>query len=382
MAEIKNSLDVTPRRYVISGGGTGGHIFPALSIANEIRRRDSRAQILFVGAKGRMEAEKVPAAGYEILTLDVKGLERKKLYKNFAIIYRLIKSMLTVRKVLRNFRPDIAIGVGGYASAPTLMTANLLRIPTLVQEQNSYAGVTNKVVGRRANSVCVAYKGMERFFPQEKIRLTGNPVRQDLFTIGKHDPAAYEYFGLRSDRKTILVIGGSLGARTINESVADALPLLAAREDIQVLWQTGKGYAAKAQAQVKALVGATNIVTTDFVYRMDMAFSIADLVVSRAGAGSISEFCLLKLPVILVPSPNVSEDHQTKNALALVDEGAAIMVRDGEAREKLLATIFDTIDNKSVIDSLSSNISRLALPDAAKVIVDEIEQIIAQKRKS
>ncbi len=382
MAEIKNSSDGTPRRYVISGGGTGGHIFPALSIANEIRRRDPRAQILFVGAKGRMEAEKVPAAGYEILTLDVKGLERKKLYKNFAIIYRLIKSMLTVRKVLRNFRPDIAIGVGGYASAPTLMTANLLRIPTLVQEQNSYAGVTNKVVGRRANSVCVAYKGMERFFPQEKIRLTGNPVRQDLFTIGKHDPAAYEYFGLRSDRKTILVIGGSLGARTINESVADALPLLAAREDIQVLWQTGKGYAAKAQAQVKALVGATNIVTTDFVYRMDMAFSIADLVVSRAGAGSISEFCLLKLPVILVPSPNVSEDHQTKNALALVDEGAAIMVRDGEAREKLLATIFDTIDNKSVIDSLSSNISRLALPDAAKVIVDEIEQIIAQKRKS
>lgn len=382
MAEIKNSSGVTPRRYVISGGGTGGHIFPALSIANEIRRRDPRAQILFVGAKGRMEAEKVPAAGYEILTLDVKGLERKKLYKNFAIIYRLIKSMLTVRKVLRNFRPDIAIGVGGYASAPTLMTANLLRIPTLVQEQNSYAGVTNKVVGRRANSVCVAYKGMERFFPQEKIRLTGNPVRQDLFTIGKHDPAAYEYFGLRSDRKTILVIGGSLGARTINESVADALSLLAAREDIQVLWQTGKGYAAKAQAQVKALVGATNIVTADFVYRMDMAFSIADLVVSRAGAGSISEFCLLKLPVILVPSPNVSEDHQTKNALALVDEGAAIMVRDGEAREKLLATIFDTIDNKSVIDSLSSNISRLALPDAAKVIVDEIEQIIAQKRKS
>ncbi|KGN81692.1 UDP-N-acetylglucosamine--N-acetylmuramyl-(pentapeptide) pyrophosphoryl-undecaprenol N-acetylglucosamine transferase [Porphyromonas cangingivalis] len=368
-------------KYIISGGGTGGHIFPALSIANEIRRRDPQAKFLFVGAKGRMEEEKVPAAGYEILTLPVKGLDRKRLHKNIPILYRLIKGLFTVRKVLKAFAPDIAIGVGGYASAPTLITANLLGVPTLVQEQNSYAGVTNKIVGRWAKKVCVAYKGMERFFPKENIILTGNPVRQDLFEVSKHAPEAYEYFGLRPDRKTVLVIGGSLGAKTINDSISAALGRLAQRKDIQVIWQTGKGYIGKAKAEVQALGDCDNIVVTDFVYKMDLAFSVADLVVSRAGAGSISEFCLLELPVILVPSPNVSEDHQTKNAMALVNEGAAIMVKDSDAREQLASLLLDVVDDDDRRTLLSRNISKLALKDSAKRIVDEIEYIIAQNKR-
>ncbi|MDO4695458.1 MAG: undecaprenyldiphospho-muramoylpentapeptide beta-N-acetylglucosaminyltransferase [Porphyromonas sp.] len=367
------------RKYIISGGGTGGHIFPALSIANEIRRRDPQADILFVGAKGRMEEEKVPAAGYEIFTLPVKGLERKRLHKNIAIIYRLVKSLFSVRKVIKDFAPDIAIGVGGYASAPTLIMANLLGVPTLVQEQNSYAGVTNKIVGRRAKKVCVAYKGMERFFPEERIILTGNPIRQYLFEVGRHATEAYEYFKLRSDRKTILVIGGSLGARTINESVSNALQELSRRTDIQIIWQTGKGYITKARAELSALGDCDNISVTDFVYRMDLAFSVADLVVSRAGAGSISEFCLLGLPVILVPSPNVSEDHQTKNAMALVNEGAALMVRDCDAREQLVPLLLETIGDQDRREMLAENISKLALKNSARRIVDEIELIISQK---
>lgn len=368
-------------KYIISGGGTGGHIFPALSIANEIKRRDPQAKILFVGAKGRMEEEKIPAAGYEILTLPVKGLDRKRLYRNIPILYRLIKGLFTVRKVLKDFVPDIVIGVGGYASAPTLITANMLGIPTLVQEQNSYAGVTNKIVGRWAKKVCVAYKGMERFFPKHNIILTGNPVRQDLFEVSRHAPEAYEYFGLDPQCKTVLVIGGSLGAKTINDSISDSLSELAQCKGIQVIWQTGKGYIGRAKADVEALEGCDNIVVTDFVYRMDYAFSVADLVVSRAGAGSISEFCLLGLPVILVPSPNVSEDHQTKNAMALVDEGAALMVKDCDAREKLPALLLKVIDDREQRELLGQNISKLALKDSAKRIVDEIEGIIAQNKK-
>lgn len=359
-------------KYIISGGGTGGHIFPALSIANEIKRRDPAAKILFVGAKGRMEEEKVPAAGYEILTLPVKGLDRRRWYRNFSVIYRFVKGMLTVRRVIREFRPDAVIGVGGYVSAPTLMVANLSGVPTLVQEQNSYAGVTNKLVGRWAQRICVAYKGVDRFFPKDKVVLTGNPVRQDLLDVPRGTAQAYEYFGLRPDRKTILVIGGSLGAKTMNESMSAGLPQIAQQKDIQVIWQTGKSYLSRAKSEVAALEGCDNIIATDFVYRMDLAFSISDLVVSRAGAGSISEFCLLSLPVILVPSPNVSEDHQTKNAMALVSEDAALMVRDVEARETLLPTMMRLIVDDDHRSRLSENISKLAMPHSAARIVDEI----------
>ncbi len=360
-------------RVIISGGGTGGHIFPALAIANEIRLRFPEAEILFVGAEGRMEMQRVPAAGYKIVGLPVAGFDRKNLFKNIPVLFKLWKSMSLARKTVKDFQPGIVVGVGGYASGPTLKVANQLGIPTLVQEQNSYAGVTNKLLARKASRICVAYEGMEQFFPKEKIVLTGNPVRQDLKCTDEKRREAYAYFGLDPEKKTILVLGGSLGARTINQSMIQSLEQIGNNTGVQFIWQTGKVYYENACESVKGKTLPIHL--TDFVSRMDLAYSVADLIVSRAGAGSISEFCIVGKPVILVPSPNVSEDHQTKNALALVNKGAAVMIRDDKAVNELIPEVFALLEKEAETKSLSENIRLLALPDAASRIVDEIEKI-------
>ena len=302
-------------RVLISGGGTGGHIFPAVSIANEIKSRYPHAEILFVGAESRMEMEKVPAAGYKIVGLPVYGFDRRNLLRNFKVLWNLLKSIAMARKVVKEFRPDIAVGVGGYASGPTLWAASHMGIPTLLQEQNGYAGVTNKLLASKAEAICVAYEGMERFFPADRIVMTGNPVRQDLFNSTLSREEAVEFFGLDASKKTILVVGGSLGARTINQSIAQHINDIK-DSNVQLIWQTGKSYDADAQALLEA-TPCNNMKQMAFISRMDMAYKAADLVISRAGASSISELCLLEKPVILVPSPNVAEDHQTKNAEAL-----------------------------------------------------------------
>lgn len=361
-------------RYLISGGGTGGHIFPAISIANAIKARDKEAEILFVGAIGRMEMERVPQAGYPIEGLPVRGFDRKNLLKNISVLLDLWKSIKKAKKIIRDFKPDIAIGVGGYASAPTLKAASKFGVPTLLQEQNSYAGVTNKMLASKASKICVAYEGMEKFFPAEKIIMTGNPVRQDLLSIPPKEEEAYQFFGLNPKKKTLLIVGGSLGARTINQSVTAGLEAVA-ESDIQVIWQTGKFYIEKARKDAEKHISSTFIVT-DFVARMDYAYSIADLVISRAGASSISELCLLKKPAILVPSPNVAEDHQTKNAMALVKKNAAIMVQDREAVEKLIPAALELVQNDKLLDDLSENITALAQKDSADRIADEVFNII------
>lgn len=369
---------------VISGGGTGGHIFPALSIANEIRRRYPECVIHFVGARGRMEEEKVPAAGYDIILLPVQGLSRdKNPIKLAQTLFRLVKSRLQVRSELKRLRPQIAIGVGGYASAPTLMEANKLGIPTLVQEQNSFAGKTNKLVGKKAEAVCVAYKDMERFFPHKKLILAGNPVRKQLTEVPPHAPEAYQHFTLDPRKRTLLVIGGSLGARTVNNSITAFLPQIADKDqDIQLLWQCGKVYIDAARQAIKeAGLEGRNIIVTDFIQRMDYAYAIADLVISRAGASSISELCMLGKPSILVPSPNVAEDHQTKNAQALVTDNAAIMVRDVDAEGELIPKALELLEDSQQLADLGKNALKLALPDADKTIVDEIERIVAEKRR-
>ncbi len=359
------------KKILISGGGTGGHIFPALSIANALKRRID-ADILFVGAENRMEMEKVPAAGYEIIGLPVAGFNRKNLLKNFSVLLKLFKSVRIARGIVKKFHPDIAIGVGGYASGPTLKAAQRAGIPTLVQEQNSYAGVTNKLLASNAAKICVAYEGMERFFPADKIVLTGNPVRKNL-TEGIPDKGkARESFGLNPERPTILVVGGSLGARTLNESLEKGLRILIDK-GYQVIWQTGKNFGNRAQVAAKGVKGA---VVTEFISDMGAAYAAADLVVSRAGAGSISELQLLGKPAVLVPSPNVAEDHQTKNALALVDRNAAVMVKDAEATEKLVDTIIPLVDDKERLAEMSRNISEMALRDADDHIVDEILKLI------
>jgi UDP-N-acetylglucosamine--N-acetylmuramyl-(pentapeptide) pyrophosphoryl-undecaprenol N-acetylglucosamine transferase len=361
-------------KYIISGGGTGGHIFPAISIANAIKERDKDAEILFVGAIGRMEMERVPLAGYSIEGLPVRGFNRKNLLKNIGVLIDLQKSISKAKKIIRDFRPDIAIGVGGYASAPTLKAASGFGVPTLLQEQNSYAGVTNKMLASKASKICVAYEGMEKFFPAEKIVLTGNPVRQDLFNVPPKAKEAYDFFGLDSEKKTLLIVGGSLGARTINQSVTAELEALA-KSAIQVIWQTGKFYIEKAHMDAEKYENKEFIVT-DFVSRMDYAYSVADLIISRAGASSISELCLLAKPVILVPSPNVAEDHQTKNALALVNKNAAVMVRDHEAVSKLIPTALEWIRNENKLNELTGNIILLAQKDSANRIVDEVFKVI------
>ncbi len=360
---------------LVSGGGTGGHIFPALSIANEMRRRYPDARILFVGAEGRMEMEKVPAAGYNIIGLPVSGFDRKHLLRNFKVVARLLKSMGLAKKILRDFKPDIAIGVGGYASGPMLKAAQKQGIPTLLQEQNSYAGVTNKLLAAKADCICVAYEGMERFFPQDKIVLTGNPVRRNLLDCGATPEQARQAMGVDPNKKTILIIGGSLGARTINNAIIDGLNRIGEAYDVQVIWQTGKIYDQQCSEALN-VSGVKNVTQMAFISNMDMAYRAADLVVSRAGASSISELQLLGKASILVPSPNVAEDHQTKNALALVKRDAAIMVTDADASAQLVDTMLATVTDGEKISNLGNNVSQMALRDAAEHIVDEVEKII------
>lgn len=367
---------------IISGGGTGGHIFPAVSIANAIKELRPGAEILFVGAEGRMEMQRVPDAGYKIIGLPVAGFDRKHLWKNFAVLVKLARSQWKARKIIKDFKPLVTVGVGGYASGPTLKTAGMMGIPTLIQEQNSYAGVTNKLLAQKARKICVAYEGMEKFFPADKIIMTGNPVRQNLFGHSITRQEAADLFGLDPAKKTILILGGSLGARTINQTLTAALETMRAHPDIQFIWQTGKIYIEQVKQAIVAFTGEAvrhphitaipNLYVTDFIKDMAKAYMLADLVISRAGAGSISEFCLLHKPVILVPSPNVAEDHQTKNALALVNKDAALYVKDAEAMEKLIPTALETVADDNRLQALSSNIARLALPDSARRIAEEV----------
>ncbi len=364
-------------KIIISGGGTGGHIFPAISIANTFRNRFPDAEILFVGAEDRMEMEKVPAAGYRIVGLPVSGFDRAHLINNVKVLLKLFKSLGLAKKTIREFKPDIVVGVGGYASGPTLWMAAQQGIPTLIQEQNSYAGVTNKLLSKKAKKICVAYEGMEKFFPADKIVMTGNPIRKDLEEAQGKKEEALAFFGLSPEKRTILVVGGSLGARTINRSIQGSLDKLYA-SDVQVIWQTGRYYYQDAVKHLKAYRGIP-IWCSDFITRMDYAYCAADLVISRAGAGSISELCLLKKPVILVPSPNVAEDHQTKNALALKNKDAAIMVADKDAEQELVKQALDTVHNDELLASLSSNIANLAQHQSAERIVNEIVKIIDEK---
>ena len=361
-------------RVIISGGGTGGHIFPAVSIANAIKEQHPNTKILFVGAEGRMEMQRVPAAGYEIKGLPVRGLIRPLWSpKNIGVMMDFFKSKNMVKQIIKDFKPQVAVGVGGYASAPTLNAAYSMGIPCLIQEQNSYAGVTNKSLAKKASKVCVAYNNMERFFPAEKIMLTGNPVRQGLLNNQKPKEEAIKTFGLSAEKKTVLIVGGSLGARTVNESILNHLPEIeAVKDSIQFIWQTGKFYNAQILKELDTKGKPENLFVTDFISKMEDAYSAADLVISRAGAGSISEFCLLEKPVILVPSPNVAEDHQTKNAMALVNNDAALFVKDAEAKDTLLPLAIKTVNDSDKLASLSKNIAKLALRDSANVIANEV----------
>jgi UDP-N-acetylglucosamine--N-acetylmuramyl-(pentapeptide) pyrophosphoryl-undecaprenol N-acetylglucosamine transferase len=358
-------------RIIISGGGTGGHIFPAVSIANAIKELQPETDILFVGAEGRMEMHRVPAAGYQIKGLPVAGFDRKNLLKNIPVLIKLFKSQLLARKIVKDFRPHAAVGVGGYASGPTLKVAGSMGIPTLLQEQNSYAGVTNKLLAKQAKKICVAYEGMERFFEKDKIILTGNPVRQGLLNSTQSREEAIYSFGLDPSKRTILILGGSLGARTINQCLMSNLDKVKDSE-VQFIWQTGKIYIEEAREAVAQAGNLPMLYVTDFISDMATAYSAADLVISRAGAGSISEFCLLQKPVILVPSPNVAEDHQTKNALALVDKNAAIYVKDADAKEKLIDKAIESVNQPQLLKNLSKNIAELAFKDSANVIAKEV----------
>lgn len=362
------------RKYkiLVSGGGTGGHIFPALSIANALKRRGPDTEILFVGAENRMEMERVPAAGYEIVGLPVCGFDRKRLWRNVKVLFKLWKSMRRARKVMRDFKPDLAVGVGGYASGPMLKEVQKKGIPTLLQEQNSYAGVTNKLLAKKAGAICVAYEGMERFFPADRIVLTGNPVRANILNCDLTREQAKELLGFDPARKLVLVVGGSLGARTINDSVAGALDEILST-GAQMLWQTGKIYANECEVVAKDKDG---VEATAFISDMNVAYRAADLVVSRAGAGTISELQLLGMPVILVPSPNVAEDHQRKNAQALVDKDAAVMILDADCRQQLAGKVIELLDNDFRRERLSDNIRKMALVDADEKIVDEIYKLL------
>lgn len=376
-------------RIIISGGGTGGHIFPAVSIANAIKELCPDAEILFVGAEGRMEMQRVPDAGYKIIGLPVAGFDRKRLWKNIPVLVKLARSQWKARRIIKEFRPQVAIGVGGYASGPTLKMAGMMGVPTLIQEQNSYAGVTNKLLAQKACKICVAYEGMEKFFPADKIIMTGNPVRQNLLAAKQSREEAVKSFGFNPQKKTILVLGGSLGARTINQTLIGELKRIQAHTDIQFIWQTGKTYIQEMKDVITTLTGEAvrnpriaaipNLYVTDFIKDMASAYAAADLVISRAGAGSISEFCLLHKPVILVPSPNVAEDHQTKNALALVNKEAAIYVKDKDALQFLLTAAIETVTDDAKLKKLSENIAKLALPDSATVIAKEVLKLIDNK---
>lgn len=367
-------------RVIISGGGTGGHIFPAVSIANEIRAKRPDAKILFVGAEGRMEMQRVPAAGYEIKGLPIAGFNRKNLLKNIPVLFKIMKSRSMARQIIRDFRPQVTVGVGGYASGPTLNVAESMGIPTLLQEQNSYAGVTNKLLAKKARKICVAYEGMERFFPADKILFTGNPVRQNLLDCKVTKEDAVRSFGLVPGKQTILIVGGSLGARTLNDSILGNLPLVKQQSKVQFIWQTGKYYSEEIKAELARRGCPENLKVMDFISDMSQAYAAADLVISRAGAGSISEFCLLGKPVILVPSPNVAEDHQTKNALALVQKNAALYIADADARRTLLPKAINTVSDLEKLESLSRNVIALARPNAASDIADEVIKLATTKQ--
>ncbi|MDP4210441.1 MAG: undecaprenyldiphospho-muramoylpentapeptide beta-N-acetylglucosaminyltransferase [Bacteroidota bacterium] len=363
-------------KIIISGGGTGGHIFPAISIANALKAIDPEIDILFVGAKGRMEMQKVPAAGYPIIGLPISGFQRKLSLKNLVVVTKLAYSLIRARQVIRKFKPDAVVGVGGYASGPVLKIASSMGIPTLLQEQNSYAGVTNRLLAEKAYKICVAYEHMERFFPAEKIILTGNPVRQDLEDISGKRAEAIEFFNLDPNRKTLLVLGGSLGAFTINQSIRDHYGKLFV-SGVQVIWQTGSRYYTEILEDTKKRT-LSQIKVYDFISRMDLAYAAADLVISRAGAGTISELCLVGKPAVLVPSPNVAEDHQTKNAQALVDKDAARLIVDAEASTMLIDKALFFITNDSVLAKLSENISKMAKRDSAKRIAEEVLKLIKE----
>ena len=367
-------------KVIISGGGTGGHIFPAVSIANEIRNRFPDAEILFIGAEDRMEMERVPAAGYKIVGLPVSGLNRTHIFKNFGVIIKLMKSLRMAKKIIREFKPDIAIGVGGYASGPTLWMASSLNIPILIQEQNSYAGVTNKLLGKRASKICVAYRGMDKFFPEDRIVMTGNPVRRDLENVREKDSEALGYFGLEAGKPVLLIVGGSLGARTINQGVEKGLKSLI-DAGIQIIWQTGKFHYDSIKEKLKD-TNYKGLWFSDFISRMDYAYATADLVVSRAGAGTISELCLMKKPAILVPSPNVAEDHQTKNACALSENNAAVLIPDNVAKDMLIPSAIELLGNKEKLNNLSEHIALFAQYNSAERIVDEAVKIMENGKGS
>jgi UDP-N-acetylglucosamine--N-acetylmuramyl-(pentapeptide) pyrophosphoryl-undecaprenol N-acetylglucosamine transferase len=358
------------KKVIISGGGTGGHIFPAISIANALRKIDPGTEILFVGAEGRMEMEKIPAAGYKIVGLPVAGLRRSFSLKNFAVLFKLLKSLNLAKKVIKEFAPDVVVGVGGYASGPILRQAGKMKIPTLIQEQNSYAGVTNKLLARKASAICVAYDGMEKYFPSGKIIKTGNPVRQNFDNLGSLRDEALDFFNLNKEFPVVLVLGGSLGAGTINNSLSAKVNILR-DSDCQWLWQTGKYYYENVRALVSVSI-SENISVHGFINRMDYAYAAADIIISRAGAGTISELCLVGKPAILIPSPNVAEDHQTKNAKALTEKNAAVMIPDKDAGKVLVEEAIKLIANKTKRNELSQNILKMADRDADIRIAEEV----------
>lgn len=362
----------TQTNIIISGGGTGGHIYPAIAIANALKARNQSVNILFVGAIGKMEMEKVPKAGFKIVGLPIAGIQRSLSFENLKFPLRLLKSMYLARKIIKDFNPNIAIGVGGFASGPLLLMANMMGIPTLIQEQNSFAGITNKYLSKKAKSICVAYLGMEKFFPAEKIIFTGNPVRNDILEVNSKKNTALAHFGLSENKKTLLVIGGSLGAKTINESIEAGLNKIVGA-GIQLIWQTGKLYADCAQ---KATEKLPNCYTSDFIYEMDLAYGAADVVISRAGALSVSELCLAAKPCILVPYPYAAEDHQTQNALNLVNQNAAILVKDTDAKSELIDKVLQLFENENQQQIFSTNILKLAKPNAANDIANQVFRII------
>jgi UDP-N-acetylglucosamine--N-acetylmuramyl-(pentapeptide) pyrophosphoryl-undecaprenol N-acetylglucosamine transferase len=368
------SLHQRKIRVIISGGGTGGHIFPAIAIADALKNINDENEILFVGAEGRMEIERVPASGYKIIGLPISGIQRKIDLSNLKLPFKFLNSIIKSRTIIKDFHPDVAVGVGGYASAPLLYASTMMGIPSLIQEQNSYAGITNKLLAKRVQKICVAYDGMEKYFPENKLVLTGNPVRKDIQNILKKKDEGFGHFELKKDKKVLLVIGGSLGAQTINESLHDEIQKFVDK-NIQVVWQTGKSFFTKSQEIVQAY-SDKGIKVRNFINRMDLAYAVADVVISRAGALSISELAITAKPCILVPSPNVAEDHQTKNALALVEKNAAILIKDSEAKEHLVDSALELLLNESKQKLLSENISKVAVHNSAERIAEEIYSLI------
>ena len=362
-------------KFIVSGGGTGGHIFPAIAIANAILRKQADAKILFVGAEGKMEMEKVPAAGFKIEGLPVRGFQRKLTFSNISVIIKLFQSLFKAKSILKRFKPDVVVGVGGFASGPLLKQAQKLGIPTLIQEQNSYAGVTNKLLAKKADKICVAYENMEQFFPADKIIMTGNPVRQNILeNIDVKKEEAYRYFNVQANKKLILIVGGSLGALTVNESIHQGLDKFL-NEDIQIIWQTGKGYYPKTQEVIRKY-SDKGIIVKDFITRMDLAYSIADVVISRAGASTVSELGLIHKPAIFVPSPNVAEDHQTKNAMALIQKDAAMMIEDIKAREELIDASIELVKDEFRMNIYRKNIASMGIINSADTIAEEVFKLI------